>query len=148
MIKGLRHVGISVANIERALGFYRDLLGMQIVGQSNFSDEQYSRILGLKGAVGRVVLLGLADMQIELFEFAQPVPTPGNPRRPVCDHGITHICIEVGDIESEYQRLKVAGVEFHCPPLEFFGTVKATYGRDPDGNVLELTQTLTTDIPE
>lgn len=142
MIRGMMHVGISVASLDRALAFYRDLLGMQIVGQSTFGGEQYETILGLRGASGRVALLGLERMQIELFEFDSPRPAPAKPSRPVCDHGITHICIEVDDIDAEYRRLHAAGVVFHCPPLEFFGTVKATYGRDPDGNVFELTQGL------
>ena len=76
-------------------------------------------------------------MQFELFECQQPSPKHGDPKRPVSDHGITHFCIEVSDIDSEYQRLSAAGVPFHCPPLNF-GTAKATYGRDPDGNVFEL----------
>lgn len=54
--------------------------------------------------------------------------------------GITHFCVEVSDIESEYERLKAAGASFHCPPLDFSGEAMATYGRDPDGNVFELLQ--------
>ena len=27
---------------------------------------------------------------------------------------------------------------FHCPPQEVEGGIRATYGRDPDGNVVEL----------
>jgi hypothetical protein len=35
------------------------------------------------------------------------------------------------------------GAVFHCPPQDFGGAVKATYGRDPDGNVFELQQIIT-----
>jgi catechol 2,3-dioxygenase-like lactoylglutathione lyase family enzyme len=136
----MKHVGISVESLDRALTFYRDLLGMEIVGQNRFSGGQYETILGLRGARGTVALLRLDQMQVELFEFEQPAPVPAGPSRPVCDHGITHICIEVDDIDFEYERLRAAGIGFHCPPLEFFGMVKATYGRDPDGNVFELVQ--------
>ena len=141
MIKGLEHMGLSVANMERSLKFYRDLLGMEVVEDMDFSSElydgKYGRILALENARGRVALVKKGTMQFELFEFARPTPEQSDPQRPVCDHGITHFCIEVGDIEGEYQRLKQAGVPFHCPPLDF-GTAKATYGRDPDGNVFEL----------
>jgi hypothetical protein len=37
-----------------------------------------------------------------------------------------------------YVRLVVAGVRFHCPVVTFPSGVKATYGRDQDGNVFEL----------
>ena len=55
--------------------------------------------------------------------------------RPVCDHGITHLALQVSDIEAEHQRLADAGMFFHCPPGE---QIRAIYGRDPDGNVVEL----------
>jgi extradiol dioxygenase family protein len=45
--------------------------------------------------------------------------------------------LDVLDIDFEYERLKRAGMEFHCPP-QFEGEVRTTYGRDPDGNVIEI----------
>lgn len=141
MIIAMNHVGISVSNLERSLQFYRDLFGMDVVVQGEFGGEQYASVLRLPRAAGRAALLRLpgGQMQIELFEFANPVPTRGDPERPVCDHGITHFCIEVTDIESEYERLRSQGVVFHCVPQLFSGSGnKATYARDPDGNVFEL----------
>jgi catechol 2,3-dioxygenase-like lactoylglutathione lyase family enzyme len=138
MIKGFNHVGFSVRDLNRSIHFYRNLLGMEVVVKESFSGDQYSRILALERAEGTVAFLRSANIQLELFEFFNPSPKPVDPDRPVCDHGLTHFCIEVADIEFEYQRLKSAGVLFHCSPLLFFGNVKATYGRDPDGNVFEM----------
>jgi catechol 2,3-dioxygenase-like lactoylglutathione lyase family enzyme len=142
MIKGLNHVGISVEDLERSVVFYRDLLGMQVVVRTTFEGEHYERILQLKGAKGSVALLRRENFQVELFEFAEPTPRRAAPTYPVCDHRITHFCLEVSDLDGEYARLKAAGVSFHCPPLQFFGGAKATYGRDPDGNVFELLEML------
>lgn len=140
MIRRMNHVGVSVSNLERSLGFYRDLLGLEVLIHRPFEGERYEKILGLKGVKGKVAFLKSKSggLQIELFEFAHPAPKPADAARPVCDQGITHFCIEVQDIEGEYARLKAAGVAFHCPPLDFSGQAKATYGRDPDGNVFEL----------
>ena len=139
MIKGFNHIGISVANLDRSVAFYRTLLDMDVVVQGQFDGAQYAEILNLQDPHGRVALLKGAGLQLELFEFAHPVPKPGDAMRPVSDHGITHFCIEVTDIDSEYKRLVEAGVVFHCEPLTFERTGnKATYGRDPDGNVFEL----------
>jgi glyoxylase I family protein len=140
MIKAMNHVGVSVARLDRAIEFYCGLLGMKLVRQREFSGEQYETILALKGARGRLALLQAGSMRLELFEFFSPSPMTSDSLRPVCDHGITHFCIEVVDIDQEYNRLKAAGIRFHCPPMEFAGIVKATYGRDPDGNAFELVE--------
>ncbi|MFL6601918.1 MAG: VOC family protein [Steroidobacteraceae bacterium] len=138
MIISLNHIGISVANLERSIAFYRDGLGMELVFEDVFEGAQYERILGLKGATGKVAVLKVGNIQIELFEFLHPPPKPNDPNRPVCDHGITHFCIEVTDIDGYYKRLNSVGATFHCAPLLFAGEGTATYGRDPDGNVFEL----------
>jgi catechol 2,3-dioxygenase-like lactoylglutathione lyase family enzyme len=137
VIKAINHVGISVANFDRALQFYRDVIGMETVVDKSFSGEMYEAILGLKGARGRVAALRLGEQYIELFEFLQPQPKTAPSDRAVCDHGITHFCLGVEDIYGEYERLKAAGVVFHCPP-QHSGKAIATYGRDPEGNVFEL----------
>ena len=141
MIRGIHHVGLSVACLERSIEFYRDLVGMDVVIQAPFEGKLYETILGLAGAAGRAALLKFkgTDTGIELFEFQCPSPMRGDPNRPVCDHGITHFCMVVADLEREYSRLKSAGVRFHCGPCNFPGSGnQATYGRDPDGNVFEL----------
>ena len=88
-------------------------------------------------AAARAVMLRLGDSHLEIFEFSSPAPKPGDPDRPACDHGITHICLEVRDSQAEYARLKAAGMRFHAPPQAQEGGF-VTYGRDPDGNIVEL----------
>lgn len=154
MIKGMNHVGMSVSNLERAIRFYRDVLDMEVIVRRTFGDEssygymKYRAILGLNDAHGEVALLRRSNMQIELFQFDSPTPKPGDSNRPVCDHGITHFCLEVTDLQVEYVRLKAAGVAFHCPPQDFPGEAVVTYGRDPDGNVFELLELVDPDGPQ
>lgn len=140
MIRGLNHIGISVSNLERSIEFYREMFGMQVAVERRFGEEAYDRILALKHAVGRVTLLKGHQIQIELFEFIRPQPKTRDKHRPVCDHGISHFCVEVSDIHSEYRRMCAAGAVFHSEPVNFSGSAFATYGRDPDGNVFELWQ--------
>lgn len=143
MIRGIHHTAISTGDLQRSLRFYRDLLGFQEVFSSSWDvgAEIADRIVGLKDSSAHLVMLKLGNACLELFQYASPRPKPGEPTRPVCDHGITHICLEVADIEAEYERLKAAGMRFHCPPQEVGGGTCATYGRDPDGNVVELLET-------
>jgi catechol 2,3-dioxygenase-like lactoylglutathione lyase family enzyme len=139
MIHGIHHTAISTPDLERALVFYRDLLGADVVTDFEWPAgmEVADQILGLRGSSARAVMLRLGNAMIELFEFSSPTPASGDPERPVCNHGITHLCLDVSDVDAEYERLRAAGMRFHCPPQDL-GAVRTTYGRDPDGNVVEL----------
>lgn len=140
MIKGIHHTAISTGDIDRSLRFYKDLLGFEEV--FNFAwqagNTLIDSITGLQDSAAHVVMLRAGNACVELFQYAAPEPQTGDPRRPVCDHGITHLCLEVSDVEHEYERLKAAGMHFHCPPQRAGSGLRATYGRDPDGNVVEL----------
>lgn len=141
MIHGMHHVAICTKDIDRLMAFYRDQFGMKVVFQRETFGEpnpDSDAIFGLKGASYRMAMLKSSNMHIEMFQFATPPGKEGDPNRPVVDAGITHTCFTVTDIESEYRRLTAAGMRFHCEPRVRPGFGKATYGRDPDGNVIEL----------
>jgi glyoxylase I family protein len=130
-----------VANLETSIAFYETAFGARVVARTAFESPAMNALMGLTEASGRAAQLQADKMCLELFEFLRPEPKPQQRTRPVCDHGITHFCIEVSDIDAEYARLSAAGVLFHCGPLDFSGGERAAYARDPDGNVIELLQT-------
>lgn len=139
MIRGIHHVAISTPDLDRLVHFYRDLLGCEEViafGWEAGSGDM-DRLTGLANSSARVHILKAGNLFLELFQFDSPPPTLGDAARPLCDHGLTHICLDVSDIEGEYERLRNAGVGFHCPPYDM-GLARVTYSRDPDGNVVEL----------
>ena len=148
MIHGIHHTAISTGDLERALHFYRDVLGFELV-----MDHRWSRgvrnmdvTMDLRDTAARCVLLRAANALLEIFEYESPAPAPGDPDRPLCDHGITHLCLEVDDIDLEYERLSAAGMRFHHPPVQNDGA-RMTYGRDPDGNAIELIEFQRRDEP-
>jgi catechol 2,3-dioxygenase-like lactoylglutathione lyase family enzyme len=143
MIRGIHHTSISTNDLDRMLDFYRDLVGMEVLFEVDFGGAEIEAITALAGARGRVAMLRTANAHVELFEYARPVPEAGDPNRPVCNQGLTHICFDVVDLPDEYRRLKAKGVPFHCEP-QFLGngTVLTTYARDPDGNVVEFQEIL------
>jgi glyoxylase I family protein len=147
MINGIQHTAISTGNMERSLEFYRDLLGFKVVMDATWelgtrASANAQQIMELEDVSTRAVMLSLGTSLLELFEFESPTATPSDPNRPVCDHGYTHICLDVTEIEAEYERLEKAGMRFHCPPMQLGRRTKVTYGRDPDGNVIELYERL------
>lgn len=135
----MSHVGISVADIDCSIAFYRDMFGMeQACEVFPFGGPDFALVMGLAGASGRMCMITGGDVALELFEFAEPQPRAQDPTYPVADHGLSHFGFEVEDIEATYDRLVAAGVVFHCPVTTFPSGMKATYGRDPDGNVFEI----------
>ena len=100
--------------------------------------EDFDRITGLEGSAARALMLRHGNACLELFEFSFPTPRPRDAERPVCDHGITHLCLDVTDIAAKYERLSKDGMRFHSPPQAAGEGFRCAYGRDPDGNVVEL----------
>ena len=142
MIRGLHHASITTADLARLSAFYRDLLGFTVVMETEWGagNTMADTIYGLKDTAVRMVMLRTANAFLELFEFAHPLGKRGDPDRPVCDQGITHICLAVTDIAAEHARLSVAGMRFNSAPQDIPGLCKAVYGRDPDGNIVELVE--------
>ena len=85
-------------------------------------------------------MLRLGNAYLEFFEYVQPAGWPKDPNYGANDHGYTHFCLDVQDIDAEYERLQQQGVTLNCPPPDFPGPFRATCGRDPDDNVIELQQ--------
>ncbi len=141
----MNHVGISVANIERTIDFYREMFGMeQDCDVFPFGGPDFSAVMGLEDAQGRMCMITGGDVSLELFEFTKPTPQQKRADYPVADHGYSHFGFSVENIDEVHDRLRAAGVPIHCPVTTFPGGMKAIYARDPDGNVFELLERVTT----
>lgn len=139
-INGIHHTAISTPDLSKALHFYRNVLGFEEVMSFNWKqgNKIADSITNLKNTAADSVMLKAGNTCIELFEFKNPIPKPLPKNHRVCDHGITHIALEVKKIHLAYTDLLKAGMRFHCPPKEIGNGIKVTYGRDPDGNAIEL----------
>lgn len=143
MTQRFHHFAISTPNLARALTFYRDLLGLEVLNEASWprGSRQINQVIGLEDCAASTVMLQGGNLCVELFEYHWPTQPPQQAERPVHLYGITHFCLDVKDIDVIYQRLLDAGVHFHAPPQDF-GGAKATYGRDFDGNVFEIQEIL------
>ncbi len=144
MILGVHHTAITTCNLDRLLKFYCDLFGFTRIDESAWrvGDTMTDRIMGLEGSSGRFALIHLNNACLEIVEFITPKSPGTDPSPSVTRSGLMHICLGVTDLDAEYERLKAAGVIFHCAPMKPLDPkhshARATYGRDPDGNVFEL----------
>ncbi len=145
MIRGVHHVAMATPDLERIVGFYRDVLGGEVVYEGGWErgSDVIDTIVGLRDSSCRQAMVRLGNAYIEFFQYLTPEPQPRDEDRRVCDHGYTHLCLDVTDIDAVYEKLTAAGIEFNCAPPRFEGgPIRATYGRDPDGNVFEIQEIL------
>ena len=145
MIHGIHHIGLHTPNIDQMARFYSDAFGfLPVGGEMRWRDSRaMDRCMGVEASAGRIVMLRAGNCYLELFEFASPKGRDAQPLHPQ-DHGYTHLCIGVTDLLTEKKRLEAAGMTF---PDELYdgGESRAIYGRDVDGNIVELFETGTTD---
>lgn len=138
----VRHIGIVVRDLDRALTFYGDLLGLEVVRSTDESGPFLEAILGIPDAKVRTVKLAApgAETQVELLAFTSPSPEV-SPSPPLTRTGPTHVAFTVQNIDDLHTRASAAGIAFTTPPrLSPDGGAKVTFCRDPDGTFLELVE--------
>jgi catechol 2,3-dioxygenase-like lactoylglutathione lyase family enzyme len=137
MIVGVHHIAISTPDLDRLATFYCDDLGFERIFDAAWEPGNVAAdaVTGLEGSAARTAMLRGGNLYLELFEFRAPTPQAAPERRPVCDHGITHLCLLVDDVDAACQRI---GLNFQSAPQDLGGGVRTVYGRDPDGNIVEL----------
>jgi catechol 2,3-dioxygenase-like lactoylglutathione lyase family enzyme len=142
MIRGIHHIAVHVRDLDRMIAFYREAFGFQVVGDkfSWRNAESIDNLIDVAGSAARGAMLRADTCYLEIFQFEAPEPKSTSPLDPQ-DKGYTHFCVDVTDIEQEYERLKGLGMTFGHPCPIDMGHVKSVYGRDPEGNIIEIQQT-------
>lgn len=143
MITQIRHVGLVVADLERALAFWCDLLGFRVAKRMDESGTHIDAMMGLKDV--RVTTAKLAAPDGNLIELLHFHSHPDQPAWTGTPHstGFTHIALTVDDLDAVCKKLAQAGVFFFAPPQRSpDGYAKVTYCRGPEGVLLELVEVL------
>lgn len=95
----LHHLAIVVEDMEAALGFWRDALGLPLAKQERNADEEV-----------QIAFLPLGEGEIELL-------APLNETSGVAKYlakrgaGLHHLCIEVAALDPMLDRLRAANIE-------------------------------------
>lgn len=141
MIRGIHHIAVHTHDLERLLAFYRDVLGFQpVTNMFSWSDNpRFDQTIGVPGSAAKTRMLKAGNCYLEIFQYEAPPARDAPPLRPN-DRGYTHFALDVTDIDTEFRRLQDAGMVFAHVELMDTGDIKALYGKDPDGNVIEIQQ--------
>ena len=105
-IKKIDHIALVVEDIEDALAFWRDSLGLELERQETVSRENSA-----------IAFLPLGDGEIELV---QPTTDDSGIAKYLQKRGpgMHHICLEVDDIAGMLEHLKAHGVQLiHEQPV-------------------------------
>ncbi|WP_101296161.1 VOC family protein [Halegenticoccus soli] len=138
MIGQSHHYGVTVSDMDEALGFYRDTLGMEELDQLSFASEEFSKFVGVENVDVDLVFLDADGCAVELLEYNHPSGDNANDGVSNNDIGAAHFCLEVDDLDAIYDDLRSDGVEFINPPQTLENGAEVAYMYDPDGNVVEL----------
>lgn len=118
----LGHVVFYVKDLQRALAFYRDLLGFKEVGR-------------IFNGAGAALTSGRTHHELLLIQVGD-APGPATGRR----RGLYHIGIKVGDsldeLRAAKKELEEAGVTIEG--MSDHTVSQSLYLRDPDGNEVEV----------
>jgi len=143
-IRGVSHVAIGVSDMRRALDFYRDVLGLEVwvdhqedVNVENVAPyrRHAAYLRWPDDPAGSFIVLDARD------EARSASP------RTFHDTGMHHFGFWVDDLDAIYERVVAAGGEILVKPTTMSAddplnptgvAARATFFRDPDGNILQL----------
>ena len=138
MIQRVHHTGFVVRDLERAVEFYRDVVGLELKSRYERTGAAISQVIGYENAHLKVAFLEVPGGQaLELIEYVNPPPEerPTEARNVL---GATHFALQVDDIEVMYEKLAASGARPINPPAEIVPGRTACYLQDPNGNWIEL----------
>jgi catechol 2,3-dioxygenase-like lactoylglutathione lyase family enzyme len=129
------HLVVGVTDMDRALSFYRGLLGMDVVFDQLISGGAFNAALhASRQQEGRVVGGVIGGLMIELLSLGGSKPTEATRRGIV---GIQNVSLSVTDLDDTFQRIKEAGYQPDQTPFEI-GGVRMFFVKDPDGTPVEF----------
>jgi catechol 2,3-dioxygenase-like lactoylglutathione lyase family enzyme len=125
-IRGIDHIVLPVADVERALAFYHGVLGLPVEREAEFR----------AGRVGFPSVRVDDHFVIDLSPRAADEPAPAG-------HNLDHFClvIDAEDMDAVVAELERHAVPILRPPVPRWGAQgigTSLYVADPDGNRLEI----------
>lgn len=124
---------LFVADLERAMAFYRDTLELPLT----FSDAS-SAYFEMEGA--SLLLLTITGAQDLLSADAVAPQHPPS--------ASSQLVAFVEDVDAVYAGLLAKGVEFIRPPTDRAWGMRTAHFRDPEGNIWEIARPLGDQVPQ
>lgn len=141
------HVCLLVDDFPACFRFYRDTMGFDPV----WGDETDSYAEFVAGGSDTAGATGSEDTDLTLFDRAEMADVLGTADRPGtrAERDTAMAVFDVDDLDAEAATLRERGASFAVDPTDRpdWG-VRVAYLRDPDGSLLELSESIPTDGAE
>jgi catechol 2,3-dioxygenase-like lactoylglutathione lyase family enzyme len=138
------HTGITVANLERSLAFWRDVLGFELSHCAHQKGELAEEITGVAGAEISIAVLKAPGHKIELLEYLAPPDRKQHIDLRPCDVGSVHVALTVDNLDAVLSSIVASGWKTAGEPQTLKTGPNAgkrvVYVRDPDGTTIEFMQ--------
>jgi catechol 2,3-dioxygenase-like lactoylglutathione lyase family enzyme len=138
---GVGHTGVTVSDLDRAIGYFRHALGLAVSSPVVCSGEMFEQVTGVPGCVIDICYVTAPGHTIELLCYSSPPDKASSGLRP-CDNGHLHLCFDVEDIAA----VIAAGRDYGFEPVNPVQVVrdgpregtKVIYTQGPDNLTVEL----------
>jgi glyoxylase I family protein len=138
MIQRLHHTGFVVRDLDNAVEFYRDVVGLEVMSEYERRGEGIDQVIGYPNAHLKAATLGIGeDHVLELIQYVHP----RSEERLSGDRsmlGAAHLALQVDNIAAMFERMCASGAKMMNSPAELAPGRWACYFQDPDDNWLEL----------
>jgi catechol 2,3-dioxygenase-like lactoylglutathione lyase family enzyme len=150
LIQSFDHTSFTVVDIDRAVAFWRDVMGFTLSDLSPREGAWLGAVVGVPGARCRIAHLHGHGTHLEFIQYLAPVgaDVTGPPNRP----GTAHVAFVVSDIETLARRMLEAGAReqgriTRCTSGPATGCL-AVYLCDPNGIMVELVELPPSNVKE
>jgi catechol 2,3-dioxygenase-like lactoylglutathione lyase family enzyme len=109
-LKGFNHTGVIVTDLDRAIGFFRDCLGFEVLSRAPRDPALLGRMTGLPAPRVEIVHLQGPGHRVELIRYHGDGGRGVEPPR-VYDDGAGHIALDVDDVEAAVAAAAAHGLE-------------------------------------
>jgi glyoxylase I family protein len=141
VFKRMDHSAISVKDMDKAIAFYHDIVGMEKTFDRTF-DAPMAKLIGVPGTEVRIVHMRLGESVVELFDYHYPKGREPRPGHMQADFGLIHIGFMVEDFWATYKHLVDHEVTFLGEPVEIRPGVFVAYFRGVEYEVCEMREIL------
>jgi catechol 2,3-dioxygenase-like lactoylglutathione lyase family enzyme len=142
-VKRLDNVGIVVADLDAAIGFFTDL-GLELEGRAPVEGSWADRVTGLQGMRVEIAMMRTPDGhgRLELSRFLAPHVVADHRDAPVNALGYLRVMFTVEDIDATLLRLGRHGAELVGDVAQYENAYRLCYIRGPEGILVGLAQEL------